>query len=425
MYVPQQSTIMTSPPFNTLSSLGSTKSSITAASSETSLSNTATSSASATLSPATSITTANSSASVPNSSFPTNALTVASSSSLSTSSPMSTTVPFFLNFTITNLNFSLSLNNASSALYKNVSATIASLIDNIFVKSPISSYYVNSSVLGFSPAKKQPHTTVRIILYFRPSIEKANLQSADIYETLKNFTNNFQTLGDYKLDPNSVFVDGYQTTANAMSTTAMMTTTTTATNKSSTATTVISTNVPTWKPGYVMFTVQFRIINRNFSQDLSDPKTSLYKQMAYNITIEITVLFTNSYLSSNFKYVTVTNFRKGSVIVGCSCVFSPGSDVNSTAVKNIFAEGTNSTNLLGGLYQLDPNSLFVEEVIPVVQLGYSFPFWAIIILSLLIFLIMCLLGMFLYMIIMNRWYQRTGSYHIMPPPKMMYYSHIA
>ncbi|KAG2463884.1 MUC16 protein, partial [Polypterus senegalus] len=145
-------------------------------------------------------------------------------------------------------------------------------------------------------------------------------------------------------------------------------TTTIMSNATTSATPTTSISPPVIEPNDRIFAIGFTIVNINFASDLSNPNSTLYKELEYNITLQLTALYKKSYLGRLLKYVKVTRFRKGSVIVDCTCVFSTNdsllnvsTSLNGTSVRDIFISAINGSNDLGAMYLLNPNSLTVQE----------------------------------------------------------------
>ncbi|XP_039622853.1 mucin-16-like [Polypterus senegalus] len=319
--------------------------------------------------------------------------------------------PFPLTFVVTQLSPTCAQKPSNCPT---MSSTFHSLVDELFKKSVINSSYESCTMPELSTAG-ETMLKVNMSCQFKPinQILRSDSDKENIYKVFKNMTNELQDLGPFKLDKNSLFVNGY---TQVYTTTAFPSTSTYGT------TPVISLS------GDKIFSLNFTIININFTSDLNNPNSDLYKQMVANITNKLAGVYKNSSLANNFRYCKVTGLRLGSVKVSCNCIFNAPSGtttLNDNIVESIFAYQTNNTRLLGGFYQLRPDSLEVKDSpIYVPPPKWELSFWAIILIVIGIFVGLLLLCLLCFLASLLRRQKLMDSYNVMNLPYGQYYSHL-
>ncbi|XP_051791202.1 mucin-16-like [Erpetoichthys calabaricus] len=325
--------------------------------------------------------------------------------------------PFPLSFTVTQLSPKCAQTPSNCPT---MSGTFHQLVDSLFRNSVINSSYVNCSMPELSPAG-ETMLKVNMSCLFKPinQIERSNSDNIYIYDVFRNQTNGLQGLGPFTLDKNSLFVDGY---------TRVYTTTAWPVTAAFTTTSTYGTTPVISLPGDRSFSLNFTIINRNFTSELNDPNSDMYKEIVANITNKLAVVYRNSSLANNFRYCKVTGLRLGSVKVSCNCIFNAPSGttaLNESIVENIFAKQTNNTTLLGGLYQLQPDSLQVKDSpIYAAPSNWELSFWAIILIVIGIFVGLLLLCLLCFLASLLRRQKLMESYNVMNLPYGQYYSHL-
>uniref|UniRef100_H2ZSU9 SEA domain-containing protein n=1 Tax=Latimeria chalumnae TaxID=7897 RepID=H2ZSU9_LATCH len=228
---------------------------------------------------------------------------------------------YALNFTITNLVYSPALQSPSSSKYKSAKTTIIYLLEQLFQDSMIKEDYISCRNVLFKSASQGRHTRVESSCRFKEPKQTLSTRVV-IYNVFKDKTENITKLGQiYNLDSNSLFVDGRYSMQH--------------------------------KSRDLGFNLNFTIASRTLTSE--DPNSPEYKEMVANLTTMLETLFKNSKISPSYKYCRITGLRIGSVKVKCQCFFdneNGNAIIDGPAIEKAFAEGTNSTQLLGGLYQL-------------------------------------------------------------------------
>ncbi|XP_039623655.1 uncharacterized protein LOC120538263 [Polypterus senegalus] len=184
------------------------------------------------------------------------------------------------------------------------------------------------------------------------------------------------------------------------------------------------TTAATIQPSDKLFGLEFTIINRNFTEDLNNPYSADYQMMVTNITSQLSNIYRGSSLGSSFRYCQVTGLRLGSVKVSCNCFFASKDSVTSSAVQTVFSLGTNGTQLLGGIYKINPISLQVQDK-ETPATASRLPQWAIFTIIVSTLFVSVLLMCSLFVICKNRRHARRNSYNMKAPPHKLLYTHLS
>ncbi|XP_078280010.1 mucin-16-like [Rhinoraja longicauda] len=299
---------------------------------------------------------------------------------------------FNVTFTITNLKFNQNAPNT------NTPNNIINLLQDLYRKSKLAEAFSNCNSIDFSPGVTEA-SRIEVICSFKnePTIDKVA-----VYNEFRDNTAKITELGQYLLNENSLYVNGYQE---------------------------VKPTVPglVGREGDLSFELNFTIINRNFTEALNDPNSPAYKSLIANITTMLTALYQNSSLKDNYRFCTVTGLRIGSIKCTCMCFFDPTATnelVTPDKVKTEFATGTNGTNLLGNTFLLQKDSLSVEAEAPVSPAKTEIPFWGIIIIVVGILVILFLISLCCLLTLLYLKKKKGGSYDIMQNRAGLYISHL-
>ncbi|OCT97617.1 hypothetical protein XELAEV_18009847mg [Xenopus laevis] len=289
--------------------------------------------------------------------------------------------PFFLNFTITNLDHSSTLENKDSANYSLNKNNIDKLLNEAFNKSILKNRFENCTVTAFRPTPKSPFTTTEAICIFNVDLLAKGIDNQYIKDVFLNETENGVRLGIYTLDKTSINVAGY-------------------TADQATTTTIVTTTVPSLAPGDKGYDISFTIYN-DFVP--SDPVEFEKKRLL--IEEELNTLYRNSALSKKFKFCKVSAMRNGSIIPSCGCYFEDDPAVTIDSVRKEFFDGTKNGTLLGKSFKL--NNISIQEMSTTNEL----PFWAIILICLAVLLGLILLFLFIFVLVFFL-RKRKGSFDV-------------
>ncbi|XP_078054850.1 mucin-16-like [Mustelus asterias] len=313
--------------------------------------------------------------------------------------PNEGTKPIDLNvtFTIDNLAFTPALQNPNSPQYTSASSNVISSLNNLYKNSKIKETFTNCKLVSFSSAN-QGKTKVETLCSFKNDPTVPGVDKVTAYNEFRDNTGKITALGEYSLNQNSLFVNGYQELE----------------------------STPVIREGDLPFELNFTIINRNFTEALNDPTSAEYQSISANVTRMLETLYKNSSLKDSYRTCKVTGLRIGSVKVTCICYFNPSAaseGVTAEQVKKEFATGTNSTDLLGNTYQLRSNSLAVEAKAPVSNGRTEIPYWGIILIVLGILLILFLIFALCLLIALCLKKKYHGSYNMLQNAAGVYFPH--
>ncbi|VCX10346.1 unnamed protein product [Gulo gulo] len=240
-----------------------------------------------------------------------------------------------LNFTISNLQYSVDMSNGS-AMFNSTKRTLQRLLGSLFQKSSLGPFYSDCRLISLRPEKDGPATHVDAICTYRHDSMGHGLDREQLYWELYQLTHGVTQMGFYTLVRDSLFVNGYAPQS-------------------------LSTQRE--------YQLNFRIINWNLSNP--DPTSLEYTALWRDIQDKVTKLYSDSQLQDIFRSCLVTNLTLGSMLVTVQVLFS--SNVDPSVVKKVFLDKTLnvSSHWLGATYRL--TDLHVTEVEPTAHLPTDIP----------------------------------------------------
>ncbi|KAG2464665.1 MUC16 protein, partial [Polypterus senegalus] len=234
---------------------------------------------------------------------------------------------FTINFTLPNLPFSQNLSSGNSSASRNVTSLISQMLQNTTMGSEFSSCVP----ISFSPSQVTG-TAVSLSCRFKNDTSVPPFNKVDIYRQLNQKTNNGTVLGPYSIAKDSLYVSGYREIIPqpVIRYTHVNTTTALPVTAAFPSTSTYGTTPVISLPGDKSFSLNFTIINRNFTSDLSNPNSDQYKEMVADIII---------------KFKPINQILR--------------SDSDKENIYKVFKNMTNELQDLGP-FKLDKNSLFVN-----------------------------------------------------------------
>ncbi|XP_013364620.1 PREDICTED: mucin-16 isoform X1 [Chinchilla lanigera] len=252
-----------------------------------------------------------------------------------------------LNFTISNLGYSPDMSNGS-AKFSSTERILQHLLGSLLQKTSLGSFYTGCRLTFLRPEKDREATGVDILCTYHPDPMGSMLDRERLYWELSKLTHGITQLGNYSLDRDSLYVNGY-------------------THQTSVTTPsgYVTQNASTWSE----YQLSFHILNWNLSNP--DPAFSEYTALLRDIEDKVTILYTGSQLQDVFQYCRLTNLTLDSKLVTIKLFFS--SHLNPNLVKQVFLNKTlnASSYWLAATYQL--TDLHVTEVKPSVTLPTEMP----------------------------------------------------
>ncbi|XP_074834022.1 mucin-16 [Carettochelys insculpta] len=273
----------------------------------------------------------------------------AAAAALSTSSPTTTPTPaterFTLNFSITNLVYQSDLENPQSTRYNATGKVLVSLINQVVGNSSIGPTHLRCEVKGFRPGRSGSDTVVDAVCAYRPNTSALPFDRVRVYHEISNMTNGTSTLGPYRLDRDSLYINGYNAAAAALSTSSPTTTPTPATER---------------------FTLNFSITNLVYQSDLENPQSTRYNATGKVLVSLINQVVGNSSIGPTHLRCEVKGFRPGrsgsDTVVDAVCAYRPNTSAlpfDRVRVYHEISNMTNGTSTLGP-YRLDRDSLYIN-----------------------------------------------------------------
>uniref|UniRef100_A0A8C0PDL3 SEA domain-containing protein n=1 Tax=Canis lupus familiaris TaxID=9615 RepID=A0A8C0PDL3_CANLF len=231
-----------------------------------------------------------------------------------------------LNFTVSNLPYSMDMSNGS-AMFNSTKRTLQRLLGSLIQRSSLGPFYSGFRLISLRPDKDGAATRVDAICNYRHDSMGHGLDRERLYWELNQLTHGVTQMGPYTLVKDSLFVNGYA-----------------------------PQNLSTQSE----YQLNFRIINWNLSNP--DPTSLEYTSLQRDIQDKVTKLYRDSQLQDMFRSCLVTNLTLGSMLVTIKTLFS--SNVDPSVVEQVFLNKTLnvSSHWLGTTYQLA--DLHVTEVEP-------------------------------------------------------------
>ncbi|XP_015327468.2 mucin-16 isoform X7 [Bos taurus] len=273
-------------------------------------------------------------------------------------------VPFTLNFTITNLNYTDNMSPPGSELFNTMERILNRLLKPLFRNSSIELLYSGCRLTLLRPEKNRRATGVDAVCTHRPNPMGLKLDRERLYRELSHETHGVTQLGSFTLDKDSLYVNGYTQWTSASTTSAA------GTSPTFPGTSMVPTHFPSSTaevPLLMPFTLNFTITNLTFAKDMQRPGS-----WKFNATELI--------LQGLLKHMFKNSSSLGSLYSGCRlALLRPEKDGAATRVDTIcmhrpdpkgpgldreqlyweLSHLTHGVTLLGP-YTLDRDSLYVN-----------------------------------------------------------------
>ncbi|XP_060039999.1 mucin-16-like isoform X2 [Erinaceus europaeus] len=266
--------------------------------------------------------------------------------------PETTAVPFLLpfsiNFTITNLHYQEDMGNSDSEIFSATERHLQLLLAPLLQNSTVGSLYRRCTVSLLRADKNGRSTRVGTLCTYQPAPTGFRLDREQLYWELSQQTHGVTQLGPYTLDPDSLYVNGYNhrygmSTANGTG------------------------------PALAPFTLNFTLTNLFFVPDMAQPGSTVFTSTQRTLTRLLGPLFKNTSVGSLFAGCRVTLLRpekhKSGTRVDAVCTYRPDPLGPGLDREQLFWELSRETHGVTqlGFYTLDPNSLYVN--------GYNQHIW--------------------------------------------------
>ncbi|XP_069858479.1 mucin-16-like [Dipodomys merriami] len=281
--------------------------------------------------------------------------------SLSTMAP--SLVPFTLNFTIVNLQYTPDMKHPGSAKFNTTEVILQRMLGPVFANTNIGPQFSGCQLTSLRPEKDGSATTVNMICTLHSKPASTGLDRERLYWELSHETKGISRLDTYTLDRNSLYVNGYNhrrpvltsTPSTAIASTIMPTTS---------ATTALGPTAT--GPNLVPFTLNFTITNLEYEQDMGHPGTGKFNVTEGILQRLLRPLFEKTSvgpLYSECRLDLLRSEKEGSATgVGAICTYHPhpmGPGLDREQLYKELSQLTLGISQLGH-YSLDQDSLYVN-----------------------------------------------------------------
>ncbi|XP_040305732.1 mucin-16 isoform X2 [Herpailurus yagouaroundi] len=250
-------------------------------------------------------------------------------------------VPFTLNFTITNLRYTESMQFMGSAKFNEIEKVLQSLLRPLFKNTSVGPLYSGCRLTSLRPEKAGAATRVNTICSYRPDPAGRGLDREKLYWELSRLTRGITWLGPYTLEQDSLCVSGY------------------------THQTPVTAPSATGHP-LVPFTLNFTITNLPYAEDMQPPGSLKFNTTERSLQRQLGPLFQNTSVGPLYSGCRLTLLRpeKNGAATGVDAVCTQrpdptGPGLDRERLHQELSQLTHGVTRLGP-YTLDPNSLYIN-----------------------------------------------------------------
>ncbi|KAL6087673.1 hypothetical protein STEG23_018829, partial [Scotinomys teguina] len=250
-------------------------------------------------------------------------------------------VPFTLNFTITNLQYTPVMKHPGSLKFNKTESILQHLLAAVFKNTTIGPLYSGCQLTMLTPEKDGSATGVNMICTHRSEPTGMGLDPKQLYWELSHETHGITQLDFMTLDKDSLYVNGYNNWF-LTSTTSMPVT------------------------PLVPFTINFTITNLKYENGMSHPGSWKFNATERILQRLLWPLFNKTSISILYSGCRLILLRpkkdKAATGVDALCTHHPdptGSELDNEQVYWELSELTNNISQLGP-YTLDQNSLYIN-----------------------------------------------------------------
>ncbi|KAG3280490.1 mucin 16, cell surface associated [Ictidomys tridecemlineatus] len=248
---------------------------------------------------------------------------------------------FTLNFTITNLRYEEEMQPPGSWIFNSTEKTLQQLLGPLFKNTSVGPLYSGCRLTLLRSEKNGSATGVHTVCTYHPNPLEPKLDREQLYWELSLLTQGVTQLGNYTLDQNSLYVNGY------------------------THRTVMTTTSASGPP-LESFTLNFTITNLRYEDDMQPPGSLTFNTTQKVLQHLLGPLFKNTSVGPLYSGCRLTLLRSekdGSATrVDAVCTYHPDPVDPKLDREKLFWELRTLTNGITqlGPYALDQNSLYVN-----------------------------------------------------------------
>ncbi|XP_074707348.1 mucin-16 [Strix uralensis] len=260
---------------------------------------------------------------------------------------------FTINFTITNLPHSSDLATPNSAKFNTTRRVMVTLLDRLLKESSIGPAFLGCETTAFRPVRQGDNTGVDAVCTYRKEPAAPPLDRVGLYREVTNKTRGTTQLGPYRLDRDSLYVNGYNEQPVLPA----------------------PTHPPTTAAALQRFTINFTITNLPHSSDLATPNSAKFNTTRRVMVTLLDRLLKESSIGPAFLGCETTAFRPvrqgDNTGVDAVCTYRKEPAAPPLDRVGLYREVTNKTRGTTqlGPYRLDRDSLYVngyneQQVLP-------------------------------------------------------------
>ncbi|XP_040097577.1 LOW QUALITY PROTEIN: mucin-16-like [Oryx dammah] len=272
-------------------------------------------------------------------------------------------MPFTLNFTITNLFYTPDMGHRGSKKFNFTEKVLNHLLGPLLKNTSVGPLYSNCRLTLLRAEKDGAATGVDAICTYRPDPTRPGLDREKLYQELSQLTHGVTRMGNYTLDSNSLYVNGYNRQYWMPTTSTPVTSTFSLESSTSLSPVLSSTGM---SPSLVPFTLNFTITNLNYTEDMSPPGSALFSTMERILNRLLKPLFQNSSIGLLYSGCRLTLLRpeknRKATGVDAVCTHRPnpmGVKLDRERLYQELSHETHGVTQLGP-FTLDKDSLYVN-----------------------------------------------------------------
>ncbi|XP_058019095.1 mucin-16-like [Ahaetulla prasina] len=262
-----------------------------------------------------------------------------------TSEPPVASECFTVNFTTKNVVYEPQMSNPKSMIFNTTEKVFRKLLGQILKTSKIGPDLINCNLSMLRPVNQGKNIGVDSVCCYRKTATAPPFDRVNIYRKFINETNGFTKMKNYKLDPNSLFVNDYHEAPPQ------------------------TTLSPTSKPPVATecFTVNFTATNLIYRSEMANPTSRIFsttQQLFVNLLGQIlkTSKIGPDLINCSLSTLRPVNQGKNTGVDSVCCYRKTTTTLPFDRV-NTYHKFLNETNGFTEMknYNLDPNSLFVND----------------------------------------------------------------
>ncbi|XP_061457837.1 mucin-16-like [Rhineura floridana] len=215
---------------------------------------------------------------------------------VTTPSPKPASEQFTANFTVTNLRYKPEMTDPHSKTFLSTEKVLSTLLGQILEKSSIGPAHAGCNLIALSSLDDGMSTAVDMICTYRKDAAAPLFDRVKVYHELINTTNGFANIGPYKLDKNSLYVNGYNELQSVLP---------------------LTSATPAKPPSLGHFTVNYTLSSLPYTSDMGVPGSRKFNSTVKALKYYMEPLLRSTSIGSAFTGCQVQRFRWYSEVDCC------------------------------------------------------------------------------------------------------------